>query len=104
MLDVSVMDSSLNMMWDSIDDSDFYKLLRKEFESLHKAIPGQDTIINKESPCFRRIEPFLDIGKINDPEELEEKFEQILSSFLAIDGRALNTLTKGKKSKMHIYC
>lgn len=96
-LDVSVMDSFLNMMWDSIDDPDFYKLLRKEVESLHKTIPGQNTIINQESPYFRRIEPFLDIGKINDPEELEEKFEEILSSFLAIDGRTLNTLTKGQK-------
>ncbi len=96
-LDASVMDAFLNMMWDSIDDPDFYKLLRKEVESLHKIIPAQDTIINQESPYFKRIEPFLDIGRINDAEELEEKFEGILSSFLAIDGRVLNNLTKGQK-------
>lgn len=49
-LDASVMDAFLNMMWDSIDDPVFYKLLRKEVESLHKIIPDQDTIINQESP------------------------------------------------------
>lgn len=96
-LDVSVMDTFLKMMWDLIDDPDFYKLLRKEVESLHKTIPGQDTIINQESPYFKKIEPFFDIGKINDPEELEEKFEEIQSSFLAIDGRSVDSLTKGQK-------
>lgn len=96
-LDVSVMDSLLKKMWDSIDDPDFYKLLRKEVEALHKIIPGQDTIINQESPYFKSIDKFFYIGKINDPEELEEKFEEIQSSFLAIDGRSLDSLTKGQK-------
>ncbi|MCU8030899.1 hypothetical protein L5M51_14190 [Shewanella sp. SM73] len=97
MLDANVMNSVLQMMWDSMDDPDIYKSLRKEVESLHKTVPNQDTIMNKQSPYFKRMEDFFNIGKINDLEELKEKFEEIQSSFLAIDGRCLEHLTKGQK-------
>lgn len=96
-LDAAVMHSFLQMMWDSIDDPDIYKLLRKEVELLHKTVPNQDTIINKESPYFKMIEPFFDIGKINNLDELKDKYGEIQSSFLAIDGRSIESLTKGQK-------
>jgi len=96
-LDATVMDSFLKMMCDSMDDSDIYKSLRKEVELLHKTVPNQDTIINKESPYFKRVKAFFDIAKINDIEELKEKYVKIQSSFLAIDGRRLENLTKGQK-------
>ncbi|WP_043008017.1 hypothetical protein [Comamonas testosteroni] len=96
-LDATVMYDFLQMMWDSMDDPDVYKTLRNEVESLHKTFPSQDTLINKESSYFKRIEAFFDIGKINSIDDLEEKFERIQSSFLAIDGRRLESMTKGQK-------
>lgn len=96
-LDATVIVDFLQMMWDSMDDSDIYKSLRNEVELLHKTVPSQDTIIKKERPYFKRIEAFFDIGKINSVDELEEKFKGIQSSFLAIDGRRLENMTKGQK-------
>lgn len=95
--DVKVMGDFLQMMWYSMDDPDVYKALRSEVELLHKSVPSQDTIINKESPYFKKIENFFNIGKINNIEELEEKFVEIQSSFLAIDGRKIEYLTKWQK-------
>lgn len=96
-LNSSVMDSFVKMMWHSIDDPDIYKTLRNEVESLHKTVPMQDTLINKECPYFKRVESFFDIGKISSLQELEDKFEKIQSSFLAIDNRKIEELTKGQK-------
>lgn len=102
-LDATVMVSFLQKMWDSMDEPDTYKSFRKEVECLHKKPPNQDTIIYKESPYFKRVEAFFDIGKISDLKELRENFDEIQSSFLAIDGRCIENLTKGEKIENAYY-
>jgi|GEM_PF-5985161 len=102
-LNETVMVSFMQMMWGSMDDPGIYKSLRKEVELLHKTVTNQDTIISKESPYFKRVKPFFDIGKINSIEELKEKYEEIQSSFLAIDGRSIEDLTKGQKIQNAYY-
>ncbi|ODX22426.1 hypothetical protein [Vibrio parahaemolyticus] len=96
-LDANVMESFLQMMWESMDDPNVYKSLRSEVESLYKTVPNNNTIINQSCDYFKRIEPLFEIGKIVDIDVLKEQFGEIQDSFLAIDHRKVSDLTKGEK-------
>lgn len=96
-LNSSVMDSFINMMQESISTPETYKKFRTEVSNLKSSFSNNETILNKESPYFKKLEEIIDYFEISNADTLLERFPKIQESFLAIDGRKLGDLTKGQK-------
>lgn len=96
-LDAVVMGNALEMVFDSMDDSDFYKRFRSEVESVRAVFGNQESIINIESIYFKNLEAIFKIWEISDAEDLMRNFNRILSSFLSINGRVLEDMKRGEK-------
>ncbi len=96
-LNANVMEDFIRMIWESIDDPEMYKKFRHEVSNLKSSFENNQTILNNESPYFKKIETFLDFFEINNEYYLLENFSKIQESFLAIDGRKLAALTKWQK-------
>lgn len=93
----SVMESLLRKIRDSIDTPEIYKRFRTEVSNLKSSFSKNDTVLSNKSQYFKNIEALPDCFKINDYDSLLENFPKILESFLAIDGRYIEQLTKCQK-------
>jgi hypothetical protein len=96
-LDSSVVESFINMMQESITIPKEYKKLRIEVSNLKSSFSNNETILDKESTYFKKLEEFINYFEIDNTDILLERFSKIQESFLAIDGRKLEDLTKGQK-------
>lgn len=96
-LSTQTMSDFIEEMWELRDDPDFYKKFREETSKIKTAFKKSNTVLNQQTDYFERLSSFLNFFSITDPDELKDKFNDILISFLSIDGRNLNSLTKGEK-------
>lgn len=96
-LTASVMEDFIYLIQESIDNPEIYKAFRLEVSNLKSSLLSNDTVLDKSSEYFKKLEAFMDFYEINDISDLLENFPKMQESFLAIDDRRLECLTKNQK-------
>lgn len=99
-LDPAVMKSVLENHWQNIDDPAFYKSFREQVSNLKKKFKETDTILDQDSDYFKKIMPLLNFLAANNFSMYRQNFDDVINSFLAINGRSSNGMKIGKKIQL----
>lgn len=99
-LDQNVMLSVLQELWAHIDDPNFYKRFRNQVSTLKSTFQKRDTILDKKSVYFKGLLPLLDFLCSEEPLKYQDNFEDVIQSFLSINGRILDERKIGQKIEL----
>ncbi|MFT6138737.1 MAG: hypothetical protein ACJAUJ_001832 [Salibacteraceae bacterium] len=99
-LDQNVMRSVHQDLWANMDDPSHYKQFRNQVSTLKSTFRKRDTILNKKSDYFKRLLPLLDFLSSDKPLNHLDDFENVLQSFLSINGRVLDQRKIGQKIEL----
>ena len=99
-LDQNVMLAVLQDLWVNMDDPKFYKQFRNQVSTLKSTFKKRGTILDKKSDYFKQLLPLLDFLSSDKPLNHIDDFENILQSFLSINGRVLDERKIGQKIEL----
>lgn len=99
-LDQKVISSVLRNLWANMDNPSVYKQFRENVSTIKSRFNSRDTILETESDYFKKILPLLDFLCSNDPLSHQDNFENVLLSFLSINGRKLDERKIGQKIEL----
>lgn len=98
-LNKNVMLSVLQELWANIDNPNFYKSFRNQVSTLKSTFQKRDTILDKKSDYFKGFLPLLDFLCSEEP-KYQDNFEDVIQSFLSINGRILDERKIGQKIEL----
>lgn len=101
-LDDKVFSKFIMMMYQNIDNPDFYKKFRIQVDQLKKNFESTtNTLIDKDSRYYSELIAFLSFMVENDMNNMKENFHKTMISFLNIDKkRIFEDLTIGAKIEL----
>jgi hypothetical protein len=101
-LDDKVFSNFIMMMYQNIDNPDFYKKFRVQVHQLKKNFESTtNTLIDKDSNYYSELIAFLNFMIENDINNMKENFHKTMISFLNIDKkRIFEDLTIGAKIEL----
>lgn len=99
-LNRDAMHSLLQEIWININNPKYYKKFRNQVLKLRDTFQKRSTIIDKNSDYYKGLLPLLNFISSNNPLEYQDNFEDIIKSFLSINGRILDERKIGQKIEL----
>lgn len=101
-LDNSVLNNFIFLMYEDINSPDFYKKFRLEVSNIKKSFQKTpNSILNQQSEYFKELVPFIDFLLEKNIKKIKSNFNETMVSFLNIDKkRTFEELTVGSKIEL----